>query len=90
MGLHLSLRSGPLLVPAGWRMLLHRLASSGVHPHSTPTTPRPVPQLIIGPVFPPTGCPQVVLAEKQQCPFTNQPLQFEQLKVRAGRGWRWC
>jgi hypothetical protein len=23
----------------------------------------------------------VVLAEKQQCPFTNQPLQFEQLKV---------
>ena len=28
---------------------------------------------------------QVVLAEKQQCPFTNQPLQFEQLKVRRGR-----
>ena len=24
---------------------------------------------------------QVVLAEKQQSPFTNQPLQFEQLKV---------
>ncbi|PRW21070.1 Transforming growth factor beta regulator 1 [Chlorella sorokiniana] len=24
---------------------------------------------------------KVVLAEKQQCPFTNQPLQFEQLKV---------
>lgn len=24
---------------------------------------------------------QVVLVEKQQCPFTNQPLQFEQLKV---------
>lgn len=24
---------------------------------------------------------QVVLAEKQQCPFTNQPLQFEQLKL---------
>lgn len=29
--------------------------------------------------------PQVVLAEKQQCPFTNQPLQFEQLKVRGER-----
>lgn len=27
------------------------------------------------------ACVQVVLAEKQQCPFTNQPLQFEQLKV---------
>ncbi|KAL4451372.1 hypothetical protein ABPG77_009444 [Micractinium sp. CCAP 211/92] len=24
---------------------------------------------------------KVVLAEKQQCPFTNQPLQFEQLKL---------
>ena len=24
---------------------------------------------------------KVVLAEKQQCPFTNRPLQFEQLKV---------
>jgi hypothetical protein len=23
----------------------------------------------------------VVLAEKQQCPFTNQPLKFEQLKL---------
>ncbi len=23
----------------------------------------------------------MVLAEKQQCPFTNQPLQFEQLKL---------
>jgi hypothetical protein len=22
-----------------------------------------------------------MLAEKQQCPFTNQPLQFEQLKL---------
>lgn len=48
------------------------------------------PQPIIGRLSRTICCPQVVLAEKQQCPFTNQPLQFEQLKVRAGRGCWWC
>ena len=38
--------------------------------------------LIAATLTPPPPPPtQVVLAEKQQCPFTNQPLRFEQLKL---------
>lgn len=51
------------------------LPSVAPHPPCLPTS-----QLaLVSAAHPPMR--QVVLAEKQQCPFTNQPLQFEQVKL---------